>query len=164
MKLQKTYRRGNRISHIAYRVSQNTKSGAGFTLIEMLVSLGIFVMLMSLGLFLSMDFYRGYTFNYEQNLTVALLQAARSQSMSNINQARHGVHFDSNQYVIFQGSVYDPSSSLNRAIPHSQAIEISGPDIIFKQLSGNSAGGSIEIRTGAKTVTISVNSQGRINW
>ena len=70
------------------------KNYSGFTLIEMLVSMGIIILIAGFGLFLSMDFYRGYLFHYEKDLVISILQKARSQSLANIDEKPHGVYID----------------------------------------------------------------------
>jgi len=63
------------------------RSGAGFSLIETLVVVGLFGMLIALGLLLSMDAWRGTSFQSEQDIVISLLYKARSRAISNINRA-----------------------------------------------------------------------------
>lgn len=126
----------------------------GFTLIEILVSLGIFTFLASLGLFISMDFYRSYSFRSQSSSLVSTLERARSQAMANINAAPHEVKIATSSYML-----------------DSQAFSLDGitpsglNDIVFTQLSGESnASGSIRLTDGVHTATISLNYEGRISW
>jgi type II secretory pathway pseudopilin PulG len=139
----------------------------GFTMVEILVALGIFTLIMSLGLFLSMDFYRTFAFNYERNLLATSLLAARSRSLANINQAPHGIHFDSSGYIIFEGASFNPADPKNQTVPTSYKISISGPsDIIFSQLSGE-AGSDISLSISDSAhppVLILINREGGIEW
>jgi len=145
---------------------QFVKTGAGFTLIEILAVIGILAVLGTFGYLVTIDFYKSYAFNAERNAIVAILQKARSQSLANINQFPHGVHFDSDQYVIFQGSVYDSGNSFNQKIPAAFGITHSGIiDVVFAQLSGDaSPGGNLILSDGKRLTTISINNEGRINW
>src|SRR5690242_12740236 len=75
----------------------------GFTLIEMLVAMAVLAVVIKLGLFLSLDFYKGTSYRSEKDVIISVLQKARSQSMNNIDQVQHGVHFtDPLKYIIFQ--------------------------------------------------------------
>ena len=144
----------------------------GFTLIEILVAFGIFVLILSLGLLLAMDFYKTYAFNYETSLLAASLQSARSRALSNMNQSPHGLHFENGVYVIFEGGSYDSSDPKNKTIPMSYLVEVKDEatglpagDIIFEQLSGSVSGDfALLVQSGAKSSQISVNREGGINW
>lgn len=160
------------------------RQSKGFTLVEILVSLSILTVILALGLFISMDFFRSYSFHSEQSVVVSLLQNARSQSMNNINQTRHGVHFaDPLKYIIFEckSSLSQCVDYANRdaskdlVISPSYNNSISSPalpfDVIFDQLNGNCVTNncstlplSISAFDGAKTYVIKINNQGQIDW
>jgi prepilin-type N-terminal cleavage/methylation domain-containing protein len=149
------------------------RNSSGFTLIEILVSFSILAILACLGLFLSMDFFRGYSFDYERNILIAVLQDARSESLANINQANHGFCFDDTkkEYVIFQGDTCDLANLLNETFPASSIIDLemredSGPvqKIIFEQLNGDSASTTIQLSGNSKSAIIQINEEGRISW
>jgi len=149
------------------------KSGAGFTLIEITVVMGLLAAIAGLASFGSLDTWRGYNFRGERNLLISILQEARSQSVNNIclgtgcdDGRPHGVHIQADQYIIFQGSAYDPADPLNEVIGANNSIAHGGlTDVVFSQLSGNvSAPGDIVISDAIRTVTISINNEGRINY
>lgn len=139
---------------------------SGFTLIEVIISIGILSIIVVLGLFISMDFFRSYAFRYEQDLVVSALQKARSRAMANVNQSVHGFCWDTNDYVIFEGSNSTCPASGDK-IPRSKEISISSDIanniIIFDQLKGSSGTtGSITVSGQGKTATITINSLGAI--
>ena len=141
----------------------------GFTFIEIIVVLGIFAILASVGLFVSFDFYRSYAFRSERNIVISILQKARAQALNNINQEPHGVKFLSNSYVIFQGADYEDllrDTSFDEAIDAANSVAHSGLDeVVFEQLSGDaSASGEIILSDGVRTVGISINNEGRTSW
>jgi Tfp pilus assembly protein FimT len=140
----------------------------GFTLIEMIISFGILSILAGLGLAISMDYFRTYSFNYEENLLVQILQKARSESLANINQRNHGFYATGGQYVIFQGDSYSARDvSLDQTFPASKTVNISGvpsAGVIFNQLSATSSPTDIIIKQDAKIKIISINEEGRINY
>jgi len=140
----------------------------GFTLIEILVVIGIFAIIFSFSLFVSFDFYRSYALRTEKNAIISILQKARSQSLNNIDQAKHGVHFSANplQYVIFEGNAYNPIDTNNVIVNPSYGVSVAGTpfDVQFEQLSGASADKTITVSDGIKSYDVTINSEGRISW
>lgn len=138
----------------------------GFTLIETIVTLGIVIMLFTLTTFISMDFFRGYDYRSEGAIVVSLLEKARNQSMNNVNGAGHGVFFDSGNYILFEGPSYagrntvkDTVIAMGNGTVHSGLSEI-----VFEQLSGNTAAGTVTITKSGQNFNITLNNEGRINW
>ena len=58
---------------------------------EIIIVIAMFGALLALGLFMSMDAYRGFSFRSEEDTVVSLLQKARSRAMNNMNQTPWGV-------------------------------------------------------------------------
>lgn len=153
-------------------------------MIEFLVAVAIVVTIISLGLFISFDFYKSYAFRSEKNVIVSVLQRARSQSLNNINQTRHGARFDNNdglKYVIFECKSTNPQcadyanadNSKDILFDSSWGISLDSPtlpfDIIFDQISGNCINCSspntiITISSGNNHYNININNEGRIDW
>jgi prepilin-type N-terminal cleavage/methylation domain-containing protein len=149
--------------------SQNKK---GFTLIEVLISITILTVIASLGLFISMDFYKNSSFKSENNIIVSVLQKARSRAMNNIDGKRHGVHFQTSpsvKYIIFEGSDYASRiTARDQIIDASYGVATAGSsDIIFDQLSGNCltciSTSDVIVSYGGKSYTITINNEGRID-
>lgn len=161
------------------------RRSSGFTLIEILISLGVLVIIASLGLFVSFDFYRHSSFQSERSVIVSVLQKARNQSVDNIDQTRHGVHFEVNPvaYVIFECSQASPqctsfvAGSSDLTIAASYGISFANPnlsapfDVVFDQLSGDCVSvlcttniQPITINDGTNSYSININSEGRIDW
>ncbi len=160
----------------------NMKYSRAFTLIELLISMAILITMFSLGLFVSFDFYQSYAFGAARNDMVSILQKARSQSQNNINQTRHGVHFQNNpsvQYVLFacptqnpECTSYIPSAS-DMIFDSSYAISFAAPtslpaDIIFDQLDGNCVtcqqSITLRLQQSNKYDTITINGEGQIDY
>lgn len=148
----------------------------GFTLIEIVVVMGLLAILGSLGLIMSLDSYRSYAFRNERDLIVTVLQKARSQAINNVclgsgctSGADHGVHLQTGSYTIFQGTIFASANhSLDQVVQSSSAtVQLSGlTDVVFSQLSGNAApAGNITVSDGVgHSTTISINDAGRIDW
>ncbi|MDO8443050.1 MAG: prepilin-type N-terminal cleavage/methylation domain-containing protein [bacterium] len=139
----------------------------GFTLIEVMIVVGILAGLAGLGLFVSVDLYKSYTFYSERNIVISIIQKARNQSLVNINESKHGVYLESGRYTIFQGENY-----VSRNAVYDEIIE-AGPtisrtgltEIVFDQLNGNpNITGNITLSEGLRSSIISIENEGRINW
>ncbi len=142
------------------------KATVGFTLIEILVVIAIGMVLASLGLFVSLDSFRSSSLQTERDVLVSVLEKARSESQSNIDEVPHGVEIESGQFVIFKGPTYISGDSHNQLIPRNSAFASSGiSDVIFDQITGDVAsGGTITLSDGGRNVSIIINNQGGINW
>jgi prepilin-type N-terminal cleavage/methylation domain-containing protein len=140
----------------------------GFTLIEIILVIAIITILGSFGLVVGMDAYRGYSYRSERNVFVSALQKARIAAMTNINEAKHGVHVDAaaKTYTIFQGNDYGTrTQALDQVITASGAVTFSGvTDVVFDQLSGMTTAGTVTIADGVRTTVISLNNEGQISW
>ena len=141
----------------------------GFTIVEVLVVIGIASLLLGLGLFISMDAYRSYSFRSERNNFVSVLEKARMLSLVNVGQAAHGVHVTTSTYTIFEGAAYSPTSSLNEVITIGRTVTITenptGTDIVFGQLAANvTTSAQFVISDGTRFGGISINHEGQIDW
>lgn len=146
-------------------------SEAGFTMVEMLVVIGIFVFVAGLGLFLSTTTLRNSSFSSDVDGVAATLQRARGRAATNINESSHGVYLDASGYVIFQGTSYSPSDPMNQSIPAGTGFSflfsppLPSQAIVFSQLSGDSDyEGTISITNGTNTAVININNEGQISW
>lgn len=139
----------------------------GFTLIEFLISVAIIFGIGSLGLFIGMDFYKSSSLNSERQTAIGILQKTRNLSMANINEAKHGIYLDADKYTIFQGEnyssrdpAYDEIININPIITKSGLREV-----VFEQLTGKpSAIGNIILSNIIRSIAISIENEGRINW
>ncbi len=141
----------------------------GFTVIEILVVIFLLAILSGMTLVFSTSYYREYNFYGEEKMLIGLLQKARSQALSNINQKPHGIFFDktNNSYVLFQGNDYaDRDSGMDFSFRQNGSFSLTGLDqVIFSQLSGDSAStGDIILDDHVRPkITISINQEGRID-
>lgn len=149
----------------------------GFTFFEILVTMGIFIMVGGFALFVSMETYRGASFRSDRDLLIAALQRARAQAMNNTcfgagcaDGEAHGVHIQSDKYVIFQGNTYN-SGDPNNAAFDSTITTTKTPatlDIVFSQLSGTTSCSSecgVTLTDQAGHVSVATTTaEGRVYW
>jgi type II secretory pathway pseudopilin PulG len=151
------------------------KSGAGFTLIEIVIVIGIFLLIVSVSLFMSMDIFRGTSRGSERDVIISLIEKARGQAMNNLNRTSHGFCYDAVAltYTVFQGdscataTVIEsfPAGGPFTITEISPAPAILPKGIIFSQLSGTSTwSGTMTLTQAGKTVNISINDEGMIDW
>lgn len=147
--------------------------GNGFTLIEVLLVMGMFVIISSFGLLVSMESYRGATYHSDRDLLLALLQRARAQAINNLcygsdceDGKPHGVHIQPDKYILFQGAVYDAGDEMNSSFETDVNVTHSfNGDFIFTQLSATTSGPiTITLSGESKTSEITVSPLGQISW
>lgn len=145
----------------------------GFTLIETLMVMGVFLMVSGFGLYVSMESYRGSLYHSDRDLVVMLLERARAQAINNLcygsdceDGKSHGVHIQSDKYILFQGDAYDAGDPLNASFDADNNTQHSFTgDIIFSQLSGTtSAPATITLSGEGRTSEITVSPVGQITW
>jgi prepilin-type N-terminal cleavage/methylation domain-containing protein len=147
--------------------STRASKRGGFTLVEIVVVMAIFALLIGLGLFVSMDAYRGYSFRSERDVVVSELQKARSRAMANVYQTTWGLCYIAPNYIVFRGTTCAAGIATNEVLLASQSVTIAGltpPGIVFTQVSGTAAAAIITVTQNARTSSININNEGTINW
>jgi prepilin-type N-terminal cleavage/methylation domain-containing protein len=94
--------------------------------------------------------------------TVAsVLNEARSMTLSSVGDARYGVHFDTDQVVLFRGTSFDPNASTNvptalntRVAIQNISLNGGGAEVIFDKLTGKTSyNGSVQVALKSATTT-----------
>lgn len=154
----------------------------GFTLVEILIVIGLLAIIGGFSAVVSLDNYRMSAFRDERKTLITALQRARAMSLNNINQEPHGVAVlpsdQPNFYVVFEGDSYggyDPST--DELIPSVYPVEkgVGSLEVVtFAQLSGETecdgapCDGTTAIRLSdparSASVDIVVNREGQIDW
>ncbi len=146
---------------------QKLSAREGFTILEMLVVLGILAVIFGLGLIVSLDFYRQKILSVERDAVVSVLRRARSEALNNVNQSNHGVYLAGSNYVIFQGNYYaSRNPSFDEIFDKSNGVTVGGlSEIVFSSLAGGAnVSGTVSLSNGTQILNVSVNSEGRIDW
>lgn len=143
------------------------KNSAGFTLLEILIAVFILIMLATAAVFSFGSLRNNADVSTTTQQIINALQLARSQTVSSVNDTNYGIHFDSDQYVIFEGSTYDSAATTNEAYDLGTNVEIyditlagGGNEVVFDRIEGTTGNdGELSIRstvdtTNSSTVTI----------
>ena len=149
----------------------------GFTLIEVILVIGLLLIIATFGLFFSFESFRGYSFHSDRDILVSLLQHVRSQAIGNTCRGSgctdgksQGIKIQNDKFIMFQGNSFDDLStdhSLDVIVSTNSNVSHSGQDeFVFTQLSGDvlDPGDVTLTDLSGKTSTISINSEGQVIW
>ncbi len=151
------------------KLRRRCKNKNGFTLIEVLVVIGLLSVIAMMTIVTGISTVNRDTLAEERDLLVLLIAQARSRALANVNQSAHGVHIAGNVYTQFEGeSLAGSDPAKHRTIPRASNVTISpiDVDIVFSQRSGNvtTGAGTITLAKESHTMTIEINNAGRIEW
>ena len=148
----------------------------GFSLLEIIIALAILGVIATLVINPFTSFRDHQVLNGAVEEILASLQQARVKTLSSEGGNQYGIHFASNQVVLFAGTTYDPVNPSNQDIGLSSSVTISGislaggsSDIVFQKLTGvTNQSGTVTIElnsdpTLVKTVTINSNGISDVN-
>ena len=157
-----------------FKKPRNHTASAGFTLIEVLVVIGLLTVIFGSSLFFDVNTFRGDAFRAERANLVTALETARADALNNINQSKHGVAINPSGtagYVIFEGENYATSRLITRVtIPAAYKISLastSPSEVVFSQLSGDTGwSGELILVDNERqaTTSIVINYEGKIGW
>ena len=153
---------------------------SAFTLIEIMIVLGLIALGFSLTLYINWNSYDRSHFARERDTILGTLYKARSHASNNMcfgatctDGKPHGVYFGTpGEYVIFQGTSYETRDTSEDEVIHRthDAVGVSGlSSVVFSRLRAEAtltpAGQSLTITGDGGTVThIHISGEGRIWW
>ena len=140
------------------------RSQNGFTIIEVVVVLGILGILMVATAPVAWEFYQGIDLKSEYQNYQAYLKLARAYALSNKNASPHGVYFGPGGATIFQGSNFAArNQSKDQFFPKSAFVDVAGvSEVNFAPLSGKSSDATITLSNKRGSYNININAQGKI--
>lgn len=150
------------------------KNRDGFTLVEMLVVIGLISVIGTAFSFFDFKVFKEESLKSEVELLATTLETARERSLNSINNSTHGVAIypnELNSYIIFEGKTYESSDkSKNVIIDSNYKLQLSPTsvrEILFEKISGsivNSGNISIINSDGIVIEIINTNHEGAIHW
>lgn len=163
------------MKNLTDKIKKNKKHQFGFTLIELIIVIGIFVTLFGIstisltGLIPRANFVTNY-----QSILSDLKSQQHKAMVGDTNGAgdgsAYGIYLESNQYTLFAGPAYNPSATDNFTIQLSPGLsltEINFPSnsIVFLQNNGEVAGFN-ELTSSFKLISTNTSEEKLIdlNW
>lgn len=149
------------------------KTQNGFSLIEILLVLGLLIILVGFAIPTFRYFNSGANLKKSAGEIIGALRAAQSKTMASEGANQWGVYFSTstNQYVLFQGANYG-SRNTSFDEPHDLSLQTEiyqtdlGQEVVFDRVTGKTNfTGSLSLRLKTdplKTETIYVESSGRV--
>ena len=143
-----------------------------FTLIEVLIVLAI----IALVAVLSVPFYQSFQVRTQlddQATEIAeTLRKAQSKAMASEDNQSFGVHFESDKFVLFEGTSYDSNDSNNEVfdLPNTLSLSINlnggGSDVVFDKVKGTTSdNGTLSLSSvNNETRTIEISPAGKIEY
>ena len=120
----------------------------GFTLIELIIVIGISAVLVSLSGSVYISLGQRSDVDREAQELESVLSLARSKTLASENEQSFGVHIESltREYFLFEGTTYDPLDPDNERFDIATGVSVSslnindgGSDIVFDRLTGESS-------------------------
>ena len=140
----------------------------GFTLIEILLVIGILTILVSLTLPLSLSFYKSQQLDSHTQDLIQVLRRAQLKAMAAEADSSFGIYFDKDQkkYILFRGDLFNPAAPDNEEFNLPQVITINTQfsEIIFSKLEGRpNVFGNIILDSNGDSRVININKLGRVS-
>lgn len=143
-----------------YKFLFKSRKNSGFTLIEIVIVIGMSLMLFGL-ITINLIRFQGNTSSQSNiNILISDLKSQQLKSMLGSTEGRnandsYGVYFLANEYILFHGATYDQNDSDNFSINLPEDVQIESTTfpnntIVFSKLSGEISG----FTDGANTVTV----------
>jgi prepilin-type N-terminal cleavage/methylation domain-containing protein len=153
-------------------------SQRGFTLVELLVVMAILIIVFAGSTYYFDGVFRKVSLSQSliknASTVKTTLEEARSYTVSAKSGSVYGVHFDSNQIVLYKGSIYSVGAAGNSVRVLDNSVTISsinlnggGSDVLFQKISGETDKyGSVTLRLvtdTSKTKVITIGKAGLIS-
>lgn len=140
---------------------------AGFSLVEVLVVVGLFGLILGIGVPIGIDSYRNYLLTSETRNMISILRRAQSLAFANDHQSAHGVVIETSRFLLFQGSSFaSRDTDFDEEYLKAASVTASGTtEIVFSPVSGlPNATATIVLDNILRSQTININDQGTIFW
>jgi len=140
-----------------------------FTLMEILIALGILAVLSSFAIVAFSNFNKNALLKEARIKIISEMDYSRSQTLGSEGKSSWGVHFEADRIIRFKGTSFSPSDPNNVEIllPRGVAINsinLGGPsEVVFERLTGrasNAGSINIELNDSSASTTINIYASG----
>lgn len=139
----------------------------GFTLLEVLLSVGLLTALAGISLPVYASFQVRNDLEITTKTTASMLRRAQTYSRNGHRDSQWGVAIQGQQITLYKGADYaSRDTSLDETTQVSSAITLSGlSEITFTRLEARpSASGTITLTAGPTNKTVSINAYGMVDY
>jgi prepilin-type N-terminal cleavage/methylation domain-containing protein len=139
----------------------------GFTLFEVLISIAIGLIIVSLSVFATASFIKNRELEAVSDTLVTYLRSAEARAIQSEGNTSHGVSTAGGKITLFRGASYASRQTVyDMTLPYDSYFQFSGiSEVVFaKQTGAPSATGTITVSNGTKTTIITIYSTGAISW
>ena len=156
------------------REASGIQNSNGFTLIEILITIAIFAIILSIVIVATRSFSDTVNLDNAGKIIGTNIKLAKMRSVGALNDTNYGVRFEGDKITVFAGDTFDVSDPTNKVVNLSDNVKISsinlaggGIDLVFNRLTGttNNAG-TIEIELAndsSEKKQIVINEEGQID-
>lgn len=131
-----------------FKYKTSKKIEAGFTLVEIIITLGIVLMLSGITTYNLLHTQTAATVDSTVDMLVSDMNNQQLKTMVGVGSTHpgsYGIYFMQDRYILFAGNTYDAASSTNFTVPLDQSIVIAGTTfpnntLTFTKLSGEMSG------------------------
>lgn len=148
-------------------------SNKGFTLIEIVISLGILAILAALTFTSYSNLQRQLDIDTTAQNIISVIKLARTNTTASNSESNYGVHFETGKYVLFTGNSYTAGAatnkeySLNSSEIYATSLNGGGSEVIFDRIRGTtSQPGTVSVRLvdqTNQTAVISITAAGQVS-
>lgn len=138
----------------------------GFTLLEILLVIGIISILLVFIVPLSLDFYKSQQLETQTQSVIQTLRRAQSKATTVELDSSFGVYFGASNCTLFKGNSYSSRDmQYDEVFELPEIIHISGlSEVVFLKSEGKpNVTGNIVLSSDSNVKTININQAGRVN-
>lgn len=153
----------------------------GFTLLEILIAIGIFAIMLSIAVVVTMSFSDTVNLDNSGKIIGTNVKLAKTRSIGALNNTNYGVHFESDRVIVFAGDDFVSGDLTNKVTDLPDDVEIffdnidlaenpteSGYNVVFSRLTGVTDNyGTVEIRlisNPSEVKQIVINREGQVGY
>lgn len=150
-----------------YRIKSHSCFNKGFSLLELLIVIGIFAIFATLTTSVYYDTRSNTNLELTTGTLVEAVRYAQSSAQSGKGDSKWGVEIIAKQVIVFKGSTYASRDiTSDRVSDFSSGVTASGlSEIVFEKTTGVTTNtGAVVLTNSSGTKNVSVNSKGVVNY
>lgn len=142
------------------------KMKAGFSVIELVIVVTIFILFAGISQITFFDFQRKSNLEISANNVVEALRYAKSNAQQVQNDTKWGVKINGSNVIVFSGNSYDArNTAFDKEITLNGILTSGLSEIIFQKVTGETINtGTITLTLGSQTKNIVINEKGTITY